>query len=97
MRLSRNAKTVHKHKNLYKIKEKEYHHNFWICYIIKSALCIGAISSLLLPVPLDHFTLEVTSQCAFGHISSLTRNIPSHCITNVFAFSHTICSNCFLE
>jgi len=23
-------------------------------------------------------TLEVTSQCAFGHISSLTRNISSH-------------------
>jgi len=36
------------------------------------------------------FRLEVPSKYAFGHISSLTRNIPSHCRTNVLAFSHTI-------
>ena len=41
--------------NRYKINEKGYHHNFWICYITECALCIDVICSVLLPVPHGHF------------------------------------------
>ena len=68
----------HKYKNLYQIKEKEYHHSFWMCYIIDPALCIGAISSLLLPVPHDH--LQAQSNDTIGpwtHIKSHQKYIQS--------------------
>jgi len=72
-------------------------HSFWICYIIESALCIGAISSLLLPVPHDHFqTRSHIAICIRTHFKS-PWNISSHCRTNVLAFSYTICTSWFSE
>src|SRR6218665_1708341 len=43
------------------------------------------------------FRLEVTSQCAIGHISCLTRNISSHCITRFHDNSSTDISSTTLR
>jgi len=45
----------HKFKNLYKKLEREYHHNFWICYSAECALYSDVNYSLLPPVPHGHF------------------------------------------
>jgi len=63
---------------IYKIKEKEYHHSFWICYIIGSALYIGSVVSLLLPVPHDHFqTRSKVVTCFWTHFKSHQKDIQS--------------------